>query len=89
MTSERATIREVAEAAGVSRSTVSRALTGQGYVAPPVRDRVRAVARDLGYVADATARHLRHPGAGQLHTDSSSSAATTRSSNGTLVAPIR
>jgi LacI family transcriptional regulator len=55
----RATIREVAEAAGVSRSTASRALTGQGYVAPQVRDRVRTVARDLGYVADATARHLR------------------------------
>jgi LacI family transcriptional regulator len=55
----RATIREVAEAAGVSRSTASRALTGQGYVASPVRDRVRAAARDLGYVADATARHLR------------------------------
>jgi LacI family transcriptional regulator len=55
----RATIREVADAAGVSRSTASRALTGQGYVAPAVRERVRAVARDLGYVADATARHLR------------------------------
>jgi DNA-binding LacI/PurR family transcriptional regulator len=55
----RATIREVAEAAGVSRSTASRALTGQGYVATQVRDRVRAVAHDLGYVADATARHLR------------------------------
>src|SRR4051794_17913568 len=55
----RATIREVAEAAGVSRSTASRALTGQGYVAPHVRDRVRRVARELGYVADATARHLR------------------------------
>jgi DNA-binding LacI/PurR family transcriptional regulator len=55
----RATIREVAEAAGVSRSTASRALTGHGYVAPVVRDRVRDVARSLGYVADATARHLR------------------------------
>src|SRR5690349_9317648 len=55
----RATIREVAEAAGVSRSTASRALTGHGYVAPQVRDRVRAVALDLGYVPDATARHLR------------------------------
>src|SRR3954454_16316734 len=55
----RATIREVADAAGVSRSTASRALTGHGYVAPQVRDRVRTVARDLGYVADATARHLR------------------------------
>jgi DNA-binding LacI/PurR family transcriptional regulator len=55
----RATIREVADAAGVSRSTASRALTGHGYVALHVRDRVRAVARQLGYVPDATARHLR------------------------------
>jgi LacI family transcriptional regulator len=55
----RATIRDVAEAAGVSRSTASRALTGHGYVAQLVRDRVREVARGLGYVPDATARHLR------------------------------
>lgn len=55
----RATIREVAEAAGVSRSTASRALTGQGYVAPSVQERVREVARRLAYVPDATARHLR------------------------------
>ena len=55
----RATIRDVAEAAAVSRSTASRALTGRGYVAPVVRDRVHKVARELGYVPDATARHLR------------------------------
>lgn len=55
----RPTIREVADAAGVSRSTASRALTGRGYVAPRVRDRVREVARRIGYVPDATARHLR------------------------------
>ncbi|HEY3632910.1 MAG TPA: LacI family DNA-binding transcriptional regulator [Jatrophihabitantaceae bacterium] len=55
----RATIRDVATAAGVSRSTTSRALTGRGYVTPSVRDRVRKVARDLGYVPDAMARHLR------------------------------
>ncbi|MEO3778712.1 LacI family DNA-binding transcriptional regulator [Micromonospora sp. B11E3] len=55
----RVTIREVANAAGVSRSTASRALTGRGYVAPQVRDRVREVATRLGYVPDATARHLR------------------------------
>jgi LacI family transcriptional regulator len=55
----RATIREVAEAAGVSRSTASRALTGHGYVAPSVQVRVREVARKLAYVPDATARHLR------------------------------
>lgn len=55
----RPTIREVADAAGVSRSTASRALSGNGYAAPEVRDRVRAVAKELGYVVDATARSLK------------------------------
>jgi len=55
----RATIRDVADAAEVSRSTASRALTGRGYVAPVVRERVRKAARELGYVPDAMARHLR------------------------------
>ncbi|MFE1646641.1 LacI family DNA-binding transcriptional regulator [Microbacterium sp. P01] len=55
----RATIKDVAAAAGVSRSTASRALSGHGYAAPDVRDRVRAVALELGYVVDATARSLK------------------------------
>src|SRR4051812_15692889 len=55
----RATIRDVATAAGGSRSTAPRALTGRGYVTVSVRDRVRKVARELGYVPDAMARHLR------------------------------
>ncbi|MGF3056338.1 LacI family DNA-binding transcriptional regulator [Microbacterium sp. YY-01] len=55
----RPTIREVAEAAGVSRSTASRALSGNGYAAPEVRERVRAAAKDLGYVVDAMARSLK------------------------------
>jgi LacI family transcriptional regulator len=55
----RATLRDVADAAGVSRSTASRALTGQGYVAEAVRDRVRSTARELGYVPDAMARTLK------------------------------
>jgi LacI family transcriptional regulator len=55
----RATIKDVAEAAEVSRSTASRALTGRGYVAPAVRDRVRRAAQALGYVPDAMARNLR------------------------------
>lgn len=55
----RVTIRDVADAAGVSGSTASRALTGRGYVAPRVRERVRKAARGLGYVPDAMARHLR------------------------------
>ena len=44
----RATIKDVAEAADVSRSTASRALTGRGYVAPAVRERVRRAAQTLG-----------------------------------------
>lgn len=55
----RPTIREVADAAGVSRSTASRALSGNGYAAPEVRERVRAAAKELGYVVDVTARSLK------------------------------
>lgn len=55
----RPTIREVADAAGVSRSTASRALSGNGYAAPDVRERVRAAAKELGYVVDVTARSLK------------------------------
>lgn len=55
----RVTIKEVAELAGVSRSTTSRALTGSGYTSEAVRQRVRRAADELGYVADATARSLK------------------------------
>lgn len=55
----RVTIKEVAERAGVSRSTTSRALAGNGYVAEAVRLRVRKAAEELGYVVDATARSLK------------------------------
>jgi LacI family transcriptional regulator len=54
-----ATIRDVAERAGVSTATVSRALNGRGYASPEVRDRVRAAAADLGYVPNALARGLK------------------------------
>ncbi len=55
----RATIRDIARMAGVSQSTTARALSGQGYVAAAVRERVRAVADELGYVPDAMASSLR------------------------------
>ncbi|UNX56276.1 LacI family transcriptional regulator [Georgenia sp. TF02-10] len=55
----RPTIRDIAAAARVSRSTASRALSGQGYVAQAARLRVEEAAQTLGYVPDATARHLR------------------------------
>jgi LacI family transcriptional regulator len=49
----------VAVAAGVSQSTTSRALRGQGYVAVAVKERVLKAAARLGYVPDVLARHLR------------------------------
>ena len=55
----RATLKDVAERAGVSLSTTSRAFTGEGYAAAPVRERVLAAAAELGYVPHAMARSLR------------------------------
>lgn len=55
----RPTIKDVAERAGVSRSTTSRALTQRGYVAASARERVLAAASELRYVPDVTARNLK------------------------------
>jgi len=55
----RATLRDVALRAGVSQSTTSRALSGEGYAAADVRERVLAAADELGYVPHAMARSLR------------------------------
>jgi LacI family transcriptional regulator len=54
----RPTIRDVAERAGVSVATVSRALNDKDDVSPETRRRVREVARGVGYSADPTARSL-------------------------------
>lgn len=53
-----ARIQEVARAAGVSPSTVSRALTGSGLVSPATRDRVEQAAARLGYQPSRVARGL-------------------------------
>ncbi|MFJ7630992.1 LacI family DNA-binding transcriptional regulator [Streptomyces sp. NPDC097595] len=55
----RATLRDVADAAGTSHSTASRALGGHGYVADHIRERVRQAAEQLGYVPDVSARTLK------------------------------
>jgi len=52
------TIREVAEAAGVSAATVSRALRGLPSVAPATREKVKAIAAGLEYVPDPYAARL-------------------------------
>jgi LacI family transcriptional regulator len=53
----RTTVQDVARAAGVSVSTVSRALTG-GSVSPSTREAVVAVAHRLGYQPNRAARGL-------------------------------
>ena len=52
------TIREVAQAAGVSTATVSRALRGLAYVDDATRQRVIDVAARLDYVASPSASRL-------------------------------
>ncbi|MEZ2388565.1 LacI family DNA-binding transcriptional regulator [bacterium RCC_150] len=52
------TIKDIAQAAGVSKSAVSRALLGQGEVSQDTRERVERAAREMGYVANAMARGL-------------------------------
>lgn len=59
--SERAstpTISDVAAAAGVSRSTVARALGDYGYVSAEVRERVFEAAVSIGYRTNALARSM-------------------------------
>jgi LacI family transcriptional regulator len=54
----RVTIREVAEAAGVSIATVSRVLNGRGDVSPETRELVSKIIRERGYTANRSARSL-------------------------------
>ncbi len=51
-------IEDVARRAGVSVATVSRALSGRGPVSPATRDKVRAMADELGYVVSPSASGL-------------------------------
>ena len=53
-----ATIQEVARAAGVAPSTVSRYLNGQLRVSPATEARMLEAVRELGYVPNAQARNL-------------------------------
>lgn len=53
-----ATISRVAEAAGVSRATVSRVMNGRATVAPELAARVLAAARALDYAPSPVARSL-------------------------------
>lgn len=54
----KATIRDVARAAGVSKGAVSFALNGRPGVAPETRERILRVARELGWTPSTRARAL-------------------------------
>jgi LacI family transcriptional regulator len=56
---KRVSIRDVAQAAGVSITTVSHALSGARKVAPTTRDQVLGAVERLGYRPDPLARGLR------------------------------
>jgi len=51
-------LEDVARAAGVSTATVSHALSGKGRIPEATRARVREMARQMGYVPNASARRL-------------------------------
>ena len=53
-----ATLSDVAKLAGVSKSTASRALSGQGSVSGDTKKRVTEAARELGFVASSAAESL-------------------------------
>lgn len=52
-------IQDVARDAGVSVATVSRVFNRPDKVTPATRERVNAVAREVGYIPNASARRLR------------------------------
>ena len=54
----RVTIQDVAERAGVAKTTVSHALSGKRPVAPDTRDRVFAAMRELNFRPNPVARRL-------------------------------
>jgi len=56
------TIRDVAQLAGVSETTVSLAFRCHSRISPATRDKVLNAARQLHYVANEAARNLRHGG---------------------------
>lgn len=58
MAKKRVSIKDIAEIVGVSHPTVSRALRGQGRMSNETRERILAVAQEVGYTPSLMARGL-------------------------------
>ena len=59
MKKQSVTQKDIAERAGVGQNTVSRVVTGRGYVSPDVRRRIEDAMEDTGYRPDRHAQALR------------------------------
>ena len=57
-TKQRSTMKEVAERAGVAKTTVSHAISGKRPVAPDTREKIFAAMRDLRFTPNPIARRL-------------------------------
>jgi LacI family transcriptional regulator/LacI family repressor for deo operon, udp, cdd, tsx, nupC, and nupG len=53
------TIKDIAKAAGVSHTTVSRALKGNPAISPETRERIQILAQEMGYMPSAVAQSMR------------------------------
>lgn len=60
------TIKDIAQAAGVSHTTVSRALRGSATLAPRTVARIQEIAKELGYIPNTVARGLKTKRSGIL-----------------------
>ena len=56
---QRINIDDIAQAAGVSKATVSQVLRNAGRISPETREQVMKVAQSLGYVYNRAAANLR------------------------------
>jgi LacI family transcriptional regulator/LacI family repressor for deo operon, udp, cdd, tsx, nupC, and nupG len=66
VTHARTSIKDIAEAAGVSHSTVSRALNDSPLVKEATKARIKRLAREMGYIPNAVARSLKAQRSGTI-----------------------
>jgi len=66
LNSSPATIKDIARRAGVSHSTVSRALRGSPLISDETTERIRLIAQEMGYHPSAAARSLKTNQTGAL-----------------------